>query len=290
MSNKEKPIDISIVSATYNRLHKKYSKMTTTQREEVLKEISQKPNISSEGRISNFIQFCVNNNLTFKKREIKKNLSFVKEYVNTNKGKNTCLKGYNYERDLGAGTFGNVILASKGRHKYAIKVIGLENYSSTGYLNFKNINNEIKLTREMSNLGVGPKFHEAFYCFNNNNSSLYIVLEYMTEGSLEQWKLKTGKQLPSDLKKDLKDKLNLVHKNGIYHLDIAERNILLSNKNGKLEVYLGDFGISISKEQLLQDHSNRNSMDLLNILSEENIDNIEKMVTKSMIYLHSFKF
>ena len=290
MSGKEKIIDMSFISIKYNKLHKKYSKMSIKKRDEIQQAISEQPKISSEWEISNFIKFCVNNNFTLKKREIKKNLSSIKEYVNTNKGKNTCLKGYKYERDLGSGSFGNVILASKGGHKYAIKVIGLENYSSTSYYNYNNINNEIKLTREMSKLGVGPEFHEAFYCFNGNNSSLYIVLEYMNEGSLEQWKIKTGKQIPTDLKKDLKTKLNLLHKNDIFHLDIAERNILLTNKNGKLEVYLGDFGISMSKEQLLKDHSNRNTIDLLNILSEETITNIDKLVIKSMIYLHSFKF
>ena len=112
----------------------------------------------------------------------------------------------------------------------------------------------------------------------------------MTEGSLDKWLLKSGNKLTPQLKKELKQKLDILHKNNIYHLDIAERNILLTKKGERLEIFLGDFGISLSSNEILKQQENRNNTDLLRVLSIEKVENINTLVIKSMIYLHTFKF
>ena len=222
----------------------------------------------------------------------KKYLPKIEEYkgrVHT-KAFNFCIKDYNYEKHLGEGYFGNVILASKGKQKVAIKIVNLDRYDNEGMYNYKNIENEIKLTKKMSKLGVGPNLYDAFYCNQNGRYSLYLVLEYMTEGSLDKWLLQSGNKLTPQLKKELKQKLDILHKNNIYHLDIAERNILLTKKGERLEIFLGDFGISLSSKEILKQQENRNNTDLLRVLSIEKVENINTLVIKSMIYLHTFKF
>ena len=53
-------------------------------------------------------------------------------------------------------------------------------------------------------------------------------------------------------KKIIKKKLDILHERNIIHNDFAERNILVEEKNNKRDFYITDFGLSHTKETLLE--------------------------------------
>ncbi|KAI0558127.1 Serine/threonine protein kinase SvkA [Gracilaria domingensis] len=138
---------------------------------------------------------------------------------------------------IGKGSFGEVF---KGREIstgkiVALKLVDLEKMDEE----IDVIQREIEVMRQISNPYVVQ-----YYTSVMEGSTLWIVMEYMSAGSLKEL-IDTVGPLPEDaiatVMKALCRGLDYVHKGSKLHRDIKAANILL-NDNG--EVKLADFGVA----------------------------------------------
>ena len=232
--NTSKVLNFSFIGDLYDKVYKELSKLPKKELEDVKNKVNESTRSNYE--LTTFIHACINNR--FKGSDLKKYLPNIPEYIDkkTSDVNNVCIKDYKYDSFLGEGAYGSVILATKQGKKYAIKKLGLKNYSSSvnSYNTYDSLQNEITITKKMSKLGIGPKLYDYFYCKTKDYYTLYIVMEHMTEGSLDKWLQKDTKhKLSPELKKEIKRKLDIMHKHKVFHGDIASRNMLLTKKNGK---------------------------------------------------------
>lgn len=88
-----------------------------------------------------------------------------------------------------------------------------------------------------------PGIVQVLQILKDENDSAYMVLEYVEGQSLDKWLKGLGKQLDENTLKTvilpILDALEVIHENGIAHLDIAPDNIYIRN-NG--DAVLLDFG------------------------------------------------
>ena len=184
------------------------------------------------------------------------------------------------------GFYGTTYLTSKGNHKYAVKVQELVIH------NIEKGKIEASIAKKMGDIGVGPKIYESYFCTHNNKIQLFMVQEYMSGGTLENW-LSDGNKFTPKLKKELKDKVKMMHKHGYYHLDLKNDNILIQNKNGKPELYLGDFGLSKTKDTLTSDALLSDNNDIKFILTGKygriKDNQLQDLVIDDMIYNERIK-
>ena len=159
---------------------------------------------------------------------------------------------------------------------------------------FKKLNKEIEISKKMGELGIGPKIFDVYYCNDNDLFKLYIIMQNMSEGTLADWKSNPENKFTPQLKNELKKKLDIMHKNGYFHRDIHDNNVLINNNNGKIEVYLGDFGLSDKEDDIRNEVLNFNKIELKKILTgkwspKDELD-INKLVVDTMVYKKKLKF
>jgi len=288
--NTSKVLNFSFIGDLYDKVYKELSKLPKKELEEVENKVNESTRTNYE--LTTFIHACINNR--FKGLDLKKYLPNIPEYIDkkTSDVNNVCIKDYKYDSFLGEGAYGSVILATKQGKKYAIKKLGLKNYSSSvnSYNTYDSLQNEITISKKMSKLGIGPKLYDYFYCKTKDYYTLYIVIEHMTEGSLDKWLQKDTKhKLSPELKKEIKRKLDIMHKHKVFHGDIAPRNMLLTKKNGKMDIYLGDFGLA----QEEKDFYKRNDDDLKLSLSSGNYNKsntFKDLVINYILTMYEIKF
>lgn len=108
----------------------------------------------------------------------------------------------------------------------------------------------LKSEAEFSFDQVGlPKVLKLF----EDDSNVFIISEFLTGIPLDQyWKSIKKKDLLSTLIEimyALKEKLELIHEMGIYHLDLKPGNILVDqSQDGKIQIKLIDFGLALKKD------------------------------------------
>ena len=287
-ANKSTTIDLTSITKIYNKLHQKYSKMTPKQIEKMQQEFTDKPKIDQYHQLQSIISYCVENNSQYRKKKLDKMIKGNKMYIPTNtKSKQGCFKAYKQEKELGSGFYGTAYLASKGKNKYAVKVQDIL------INNIQQGKQEAEIATKMGKIGVGPKIYESYFCNHQNSLKLFIVQEYMAGGSLTDWKAQGNKFTPK-LKQDLKNKVKLMHKHGIYHQDLKEDNILIQDKNGKQELFIGDFGISKTANSLTKDALFSDTQDMKYVITGQYIriqeNQIHDLVIDDMIYNKRLKF
>ena len=256
-NNKSFKIDLSQVNKTYNKIYNllkiHFPKLND---DEKLKFISNYWFNHYDSKFYDFLKFIIYKN--------KKKINEVsKDYFigfKHNKSSNfLCSNNYKIIKLLGEGAYGKTYLVeTKNKKKYAIKYQTLNDYipfDDTYELDdkknkLKEINKEAVLMTQASKLGIGPKIYDKYYCSKDNNFNVFFVMEYLEGGTLADY-LNNGNKLTELMKKEIKNKVKIMHKNGIYHQDLHENNLMLRlRKNKDPEIMIGDYGLSKNVEQM----------------------------------------
>ena len=190
-------------------------------------------------------------------------------------GNYRCFGDYKVLNPLGSGAFGSVYLVEKNGKKYAIKAIDIHFNNIYVSLNdyMKTIKNEIEITKKMGDIKIGPKLYDSYVCQPDMNKlSVFIVMEWMTEGSLGNW---LQNKLTKSQENGILKKVEKMHEMGIVHADLHQENILVTKNKSKVEFYIGDFGLSKTTKDLVKQHENS---DITNV----------KMITKNNSILYSY--
>lgn len=271
-------VDIKKLYKLYNKLYKKYSSINYNKiKDEV--DIAQNMKDEDDYKI-NFIKKSLLNYNIF----IKKELSKIKIPLYKNKN---CFSTYKVIKSIGKGYFGEAFLAERDNKQYAIKLIRIEKYFfyTSKYYNFDAIHNEMNAMKKLGPLGISPHLYDYYICKNENNEYiLYMIMEYMNMGSLDNY-ISQGNKLTNGLKKQLKEKIHTMHSHGIFHIDLHNGNILLHKKaDNKIEPFIGDFGISIKRKA----YENMNTLHNLNINKHENKKLLYNLIFSKMLkdYIH----
>lgn len=149
---------------------------------------------------------------------------------------------YDFGEELGHGAFSTVKL---GIHKVtgdkvAIKVIKKGSCSEE---DIKYLQREIDIARSISH----PHVAKTFECYESD-THLYIVVEYMAGGTLEDALRRAGPCIPEahvrSIMRDIFHGLAHLHAKGIVHRDIKPDNLLSSGKELPCEIKFTDFGLA----------------------------------------------
>ncbi|HVU18040.1 MAG TPA: bifunctional serine/threonine-protein kinase/formylglycine-generating enzyme family protein [Candidatus Didemnitutus sp.] len=150
---------------------------------------------------------------------------------------------YKVERVLGAGGMGVVYLVKHTAlgKKFALKALPANLGQDPDFVR--------RFKREATTLGVLKHNHVVNVTdFGENQGRLYLVLEYVDGGSLEEWfeknRVKGGGAPPDQVRKFLTqilEGLAHAHQAGIIHRDLKPANVLLE-KTG--EAKISDFGLA----------------------------------------------
>lgn len=244
-----------------NKLEKLYKKILT-----YIKNLS-------KGKYVQFTMAFSKHKFDDDKVKILNNLFFIFDNKSKNKTKNNnisnkfktfepkiednykCFGDYKVINELGSGAYGTVFLVEKDNKKYAIKnqFINFNDVWMSKNEHLKKIKNEIDISILMGKKNIGPKIYDYYICpLDMNRTSVLIVMEWMTEGTLSNWLL--NNRLTKAYQKKINDKITKMHKEKIVHSDIHANNIFVTKKGSKIEFYIGDFGLSKTIEQLLEDY------------------------------------
>ena len=171
------------------------------------------------------------------------------------KGEHKCFTDYKVIRELGSGAFGTTFLTEKGGKQYAIKQIEIRLNPWSDKLNVQidNIKKEINISIKMGENKIGPKIYDDYMCKTMGKLSVYIVMDYMNLGTLKDWL--QNNQLSKKNKEQIKNKINMMHKNSV-HQDLHLENILVNKKDNKINFYLSDFGLSHTFQSLIDNTKN----------------------------------
>jgi hypothetical protein len=204
-----------------------------------------------------------------------------------------CIDQYLDKSDIvGSGAYATVF---KINNKLVVKISDISIYGNIDKfcredLDFC-IKKELDISKKAGDLDIGPKIYKHYICkVSQNEYYLIIYMEYINGSTLRDWldniddnndfyKLQKKK-----IFKKLRTKLNLMHKHHIYHQDLHSANIMITNQNGILDVFIIDFGRGADPINLAKVNKIRDKLMIEDILEAESLDtNIYSFVTSKLI-------
>jgi len=220
--------------------------------------------------------------------------------INTNK--NIILldkKKYIIEKNIGEGHFSQVKLVSNNNNKYACKIqyFDKENINTSVWISrgrpsgglvdknmpywnnynylekFMKINcNEFDLSKNIGKHNIGPKAYHLYFAYDShvNNICSIMIMEYLDGQTLANYK----KKVTDEIKNQLSNQIEKLHKLNIIHQDLHQNNIMIVHKNKKIYVYLIDLGGSLIKNNILNYRKNKNYSILDTINNNNNISDL----------------
>jgi tRNA A-37 threonylcarbamoyl transferase component Bud32 len=150
-------------------------------------------------------------------------------------------KGYDVVKRL--TDYSNKYLV-KGNKTAKVQRISLWEYKQKGEMKSA-LSNEFKIGQKAFELGVGPKVHDVFVCFNEQETNAYkvVVSDYIVGEPLEEWL--NGTRTPEEKKQVyelVKSKIDKLHANGIIHNSLYAGNVIIVMQRGKIaDVYITDY-------------------------------------------------
>jgi len=228
----------------FNKINKYYHRTLTYLKkynQEKLDALNEKISSKIDSAKQNIL-LNIFNSMTEKKKPIQN--TKLKKVKPLKKGENKCFPGYKVINSLGSGISGTTFLAEKNNKKYAIKeiVIKTDAWSLSPDEQMKQIENEVNICKTMGKSDIGPILYDSYICKEKGFIKVYMVMEYMTEGTLDAWL--NNNTLTKSQKNSILSKLKKMHDKVYIHNDFHLNNIFITKKAGKLQFYLGDFGLS----------------------------------------------
>jgi len=193
--------------------------------------------------------------------------------------------GYTGVSKIGSGGYGTVYLAKKNKKKYAIK---MQKFTKDYYWSIEkflesNINEyeKLKMLRKYS---ISPRVYDIKFIFNENKMEVYslIFMEHIDGITLSQYKEKKGPLNDSDNKK-LNEKVAKMHKLGIYHLDLHDKNIIVIKKGKNIDFMIIDMGLSKSSKNIINNAKKGNKYMLEGFIAKKSEDNKKLYIALSKI-------
>lgn len=205
----------------------------------------------------------------------KKNIQVLKKKLPKLKVYEQCDKvEYKTMDIIGKGSFGTVFSLRNHPDKI-VKTIDITNYNISVEFDYNSLNmlvSEILIMDKLNNTDISPKLYDYFICSSEDKLILCLIQEKM-DSSLRDW-IQKGNTLNDSHKIQLIKKTKQLHKLGILHKDIHDGNILVNTIDNKVNLYLADFGISKTFENMI------------NNLKKKDLDNIEELFYYKGYYLN----
>jgi calcium/calmodulin-dependent protein kinase I len=148
-------------------------------------------------------------------------------------------------RVIGSGSYGTVIQAIylETDEEVAVKIVRKDNKKPN---QINKIKQEVNILKQLKHKNIIE-----FKNYIETNSKLYIIMEYIENGTLKNLIdiRKTEKnnftdEEVSSIMKSLFEAINYLHSFHIVHRDLKPENILIYNRNDFSSIKLADFGLS----------------------------------------------
>ena len=149
---------------------------------------------------------------------------------------------YKFIEKIANGSFGTVIhvIDINTDEELAIKVINKLGCSPESIRKMKE---EITILKQLQHENIVQ-----FYGYEETNSKLLIMMEYLKYGTLSQWMKKNNNKITEENASIIIHKIlnatDYLHNKQICHRDIKPENIMFSNENDLSSIKLIDFGLS----------------------------------------------
>jgi tRNA A-37 threonylcarbamoyl transferase component Bud32 len=192
-------------------------------------------------------------------------------------------KKYNFVKDIGSGFFGDVYLFKKKDIFYACKIDELKNFENIDeYITRKN--NEYKLLNTVGINNIGPKIYNNHYIIVNNKLYNILIMEYIDGKTLADYlatETYTENKI-NKIKKLINKKINKLHKLNIIHGDLHLNNIMIVEKNNKINIFIIDLGLSGKTNNKISElkKNNYNIMKYVNMHNKTHIKEDELIIYK----------
>ena len=153
------------------------------------------------------------------------------------------------DKPLGHGNFGVVFLGQWHGQQVAVKQVRASVVTSTGA---DKVLAEVRVMMSLNMKHHANLVHLVGVCMDHP-PDLYLVVEYCPLGSLDYALHKTSSDLHKQLRAlpvrrqlalDVVSGMELLHRSGILHGDLAARNVLLRHANQRIVACVSDFGLA----------------------------------------------
>ena len=200
-------------------------------------------------------------------------------------------KKYEFIKDIGSGFFGDVYLFKKKDIFYACKIeeyLFDENKNKYFIENIDEFitrkNNEYKLLNIVGINNIGPKIYNNHYIIINNKLYNILIMEYIDGKTLYDYlRIETYTENKiNKIKKLINKKINKLHKLNIIHGDLHLNNIMIVEKNNKINIFIIDLGLSRKTNNKISElkNYNYNILKNVNILNKTHIKEDELIIYK----------
>ena len=155
---------------------------------------------------------------------------------------------YHFQRVINHGAFGQVKLYSDrifSGTEYAIKCISKMRVKPN---KIHQIKNEIEILSQLDHPNI-----VTYFCTVEDNKNYYLLMEYLSGKDLDKiFREDYNKITFEDIRFILYQvfsSLSYIHSKNIVHRDIKPANIICAKNNGKFDLKLIDFGLSVNLEK-----------------------------------------